>query len=341
MQKIRNPLTIVQKTEGGEITGDGAHLVTVYDYDGAVLKREKLDAGEVCVMPQAPIHDRLEFQAWVGTKSMNADGQSVTVGNGDIDIGAIYKTKSGNTEFDVVITRATGRTINIQNMTGKSSVNWGDGVTNNASSHTYAAEGKYTIEVAGVTKLGELVLKRAPDYGNNYTCTEIRIGETVTTIGDEAFQMCYSVEKVTIPDSVTDIGENAFVQNYSLGFVVLHGGADIAANGFAACSSMRGVILAKGIDTIRESFGGSAIKRVVFPETTSSVASLDWGDAIKIYDFSGCQSVPALVDGDIPYGMDDDIRKIIVPDALYDSWVSATNWAAFADFIYRTSEVVE
>jgi hypothetical protein len=33
------------------------------------------------------------------------------------------------------------------------------------------------------------------------------------------------------------------------------------------------------------------------------------------------------------------IAKIIVPDALYDEWIAATNWAGYQSYIYKASEV--
>ena len=86
MQKIMNPLMIVQKTEGGEITGDGAHLVTVYDYDGAVLKREKLDAGEflAAAARETPETARPWTKPYAGTTDMYHAGEYMVWTDGTI-----------------------------------------------------------------------------------------------------------------------------------------------------------------------------------------------------------------------------------------------------------------
>ncbi len=45
--------------------------------------------------------------------------------------------------------------------------------------------------------------------------------------------------------------------------------------------------------------------------------------------------------GELPTAFDTigGICKIVVPDSLYDSWITATNWSTYADYIYKVSEV--
>lgn len=43
-----------------------------------------------------------------------------------------------------------------------------------------------------------------------YNLVSVDIGDTVTSIGDYAFNGCSGLTSVTIPDSVTDIGSEAF-----------------------------------------------------------------------------------------------------------------------------------
>ena len=56
-----------------------------------------------------------------------------------------------------------------------------------------------------------------------------------------------------------------------------------------------------------------------------------------IYDFSEVTAVPVLSASSgltkISF-----ISAIIVPDALYDEWIAATNWVAYASKIKKASE---
>ena len=44
--------------------GSGEFLVQVIDYDGTVLKSEKLDTGATFTLPSQPSHTGLVFQSW-------------------------------------------------------------------------------------------------------------------------------------------------------------------------------------------------------------------------------------------------------------------------------------
>ena len=56
------------------------------------------------------------------------------------------------------------------------------------------------------------------------------------------------------------------------------------------------------------------------------------------YDFSECSAIPVLSASN-GIASKDDIYIIIVPDALYDEWIAATNWVAYASKIKKASEV--
>ena len=57
------------------------------------------------------------------------------------------------------------------------------------------------------------------------------------------------------------------------------------------------------------------------------------------YDFSQCSSVPKLQNVNVFNGINK-IAKIIVPDNLYDAWITASYWSAYANYIYKASEEV-
>lgn len=261
---------------GGSGGGDsgGQYLVQVIDYDGAVLKSDHLDTGATFTLPDAPTnHSKLVFQKW--SSPVTITDNSITVGNSDITIGATYKTSSGLTEIDITLTKITGLEVTCKMVGNK---NWGDGTTDNATTHTYTDYGSYTITCDGTSipagSSSSSGMFSSSGSSPNYYCTEIRVGDGVTSIGDDAFNSCYSLTSVTIPDGVTSIGISAF----------------------SSCC------------------------------------------VIIKYDFTSATSIPTLSSTNA-FADINGICKIYVPDALYDEWIVATNWATYANYIYKASEM--
>ena len=60
-------------------------------------------------------------------------------------------------------------------------------------------------------------------YAFGKTATEFVIPDSVTTIGDSAFNVCRSLTSIEIPDSVTTIGDYAFCLCNSLTSIVFEG----------------------------------------------------------------------------------------------------------------------
>lgn len=57
---------------------------------------------------------------------------------------------------------------------------------------------------------------------------------------------------------------------------------------------------------------------------------------LKKISFENHDTIPTLANSNSFYN-----PKIIVPDALYDDWIVATNWSAVAQLIVKASEYVE
>ena len=55
------------------------------------------------------------------------------------------------------------------------------------------------------------------------------------------------------------------------------------------------------------------------------------------YDFRASKSVPTLSSTNAFKNIPSDC-KIVVPDALYDTWIAATNWSTYASYIVKASE---
>lgn len=83
-----------------------------------------------------------------------------------------------------------------------------------------------------------------------------------------------------------------------------------------------------------------SLTNVTIPSGVTSIGSSAFYNCYSItkYDFSQCTSVPTLSNINAFTGKNA-ICKIIVPDSLYDSWITATNWSTYVDYIYKVSEV--
>lgn len=376
---------------GGSGGGDsgGQYLVRVIDYDGTVLKQDHLDTGATFELPNAPTnHSKLVFQEW--SSPVTITDNTITVGNSDITIGATYKTASGLTEIDIVLTKVTGLNV-VCNMVGNK--NWGDGTTNSETTHTYANYGEYTITCDGTSipagSSSSSGMFSSSLSSPNYYCTEIRVGDSVTSIGNYSFYYCYSLTSVTIPNSVTSIESSVFNSCYSLTSVTIPDGVTnigssafnsccslasitipngvtrIGSGAFSSCYSLASITIPNSVTSIKSSafsdcrsltsitipnsvtniglaaFSGCySLTSITIPDSVTSIESSVFSFCYSIikYDFTSATSIPTLSNTNAFYNING-ICKIYVPDALYDTWITATNWATYADYIYKASEM--
>ena len=155
------PMTINQMISAVEGISGGEQVeikqVIFIDYDGTVLYSYTLEeANALTALPENPSHPGLTAQGWNWTLAQ-IKAQLTAVPEGDIVVGQMYTTASGDTEIDVRISEAKDPTMALY-VNGTITINWGDGtsldtVTGNnyttfkSKSHTYATSGDYTIKI--------------------------------------------------------------------------------------------------------------------------------------------------------------------------------------------------
>ncbi len=72
------------------------------------------------------------------------------------------------------------------------------------------------------------------------------------------------------------------------------------------------------------------VEKVILPATITSLAEFAiYTSTCKIVDMSRCTAVPTIASSSVRTS----VEQILVPSALYDEWIAATNWANFADKI--------
>lgn len=199
--------------------------------------------------------------------------------------------------------------------------------------------------------------------------TKVVIPNSITTLGDHSFYGCldlttakfaensqlsiidkfafaYSgITNIQIPDSGVEIKGAAFSDCTQLTNIVLPDSVSIADTSvFSNCDSLKTIQLPNTLTNIPAyTFKGcSGLTNITIPAQVTTIGSNAFRNCtslIKI-DCRNVTSVPILEDiyaiSEIP-----STCQIIVPDALYDEWITATNWVTYANKIIKASEYVE
>lgn len=151
--------------------------------------------------------------------------------------------------------------------------------------------------------------------------TSVVLPQTLLTIGYSAFTSCPKLTSITIPDNVTTINGRAFMACSKLTQINLPSNlTTLGAESFQTCNISIPVIIPVGVATI-------------------STRAFYANSKIPYFDFRNHTSIPTLTDSNAFNSTGS--AKFVVPDALYDQWIVATNWATYKSRIVKASEFVE
>ena len=202
-----------------------------------------------------------------------------------------------------------------------------DGVLN---SFAPAGITKYTIPDS-VTEIGDSAFDACSSL------TSVTIPDSVTEIGDWAFCNCSSLTSVTIPDSVTEIGDWTFCNCSSLTSVTIPDGiTEIDYYTFINCSSLTSVTIPDSVTEIGD-WTFSACTSLTSVTIPYSVTKIGQG---AFFECSGLTSVyckptvpPSSVDNHMMFNSNASDRKIYVPTASVEAYKSASGWSDYVDYI--------
>lgn len=282
--------------------------VTFLDYDGSLIEEYYLKEGSEVQLINAPTHDEFTFQKWACPIETN--GGKFTLENYPVTLMPIYSIKNCALKIEVSLNKATGKSVSLQNLSGVTAVNWGDGYSAtsvNDLTHEYANYGKYSIVIAGVTSIGEYIFGQGSSTHNKY-CVGVYVGSSVSEIGANAFRYCTALKTLTLPIELYEIGANAFDTCYSLKCVAIppavnignyafeysrgglqhlvlsYGICEIGLNAFQQCYSLQEFIIPDSVITLSSKITNMchALKVAKLPRYITSLAnSTPLGDNLQ------------------------------------------------------------
>ena len=189
---------------------------------------------------------------------------------------------------------------------------------------------------SGVTNIGMYAF---------YQCTNltgITIPSTVTSIENYAFYKCSSLTNITIPSSVTSIGSNAFYDCINLEEVVLPNTiSSLTMAMFRGCRKLVSINIPTSCNVIPQNFlyQCTSLTKITIPNNiiTIGTSSFYGCTGMREYDFTSLDHIPALSNKNAFTNINASC-KIVVPDSLYNSWISASNWSNYASNIIKESD---
>ena len=199
-------------------------------------------------------------------------------------------------------------------------------------------------------------VKNISESLKNFTNLEsVYISSTVTNIALSAMSENIKLAKIVVsPDNQAYDSRdncNAYIVTSSgllaggcMNTIVPIGVKEIGYGAFQKCKSLTNINLPEGITNIGAYafYGCDGLTKVEFPSTLKSLQVYSFGACshIKLYDFRKHTTIPTL-GSSAAFAYISTENKIVVPDALYDDWVAATNWSALSDNIVKSSEYTE
>lgn len=171
------------------------------------------------------------------------------------------------------------------------------------------------------------------------------LGDKITKMGENAFSNCTSLTNIVLPKNIERIENYTFYYCKGLTSITLPLNLlSIEESAFNNCTSLTSIEIPASVTSIGSTAftNCTSLTKVVYKGQAPNINNMTYWNctAVTLYDFRNCTSIPTLLDTyAITYASG---CQIVVPDNLYDTWTTATNWSALTDVVWvKASEYVE
>ncbi|MDD4993750.1 MAG: leucine-rich repeat domain-containing protein [Paludibacter sp.] len=154
-------------------------------------------------------------------------------------------------------------------------------------------------------------------YPYNQPLSYYTIPGTVTSIGNNAFEMCSGLTSITIPNTVKSIGDYAFSWSGLTSVTIPNSVTSIADNTFLNCNSLTSLTMRSGVTSIGVySFGGCSglTGNLVIPNTITSIDENAFFLCTGITGITLPNSVTSIGDG--AFGGCSGLTEITIPNSI-------------------------
>ena len=161
---------------------------------------------------------------------------------------------------------------------------------------------------------------------------EVKIPDTVTSIGERSFADCSNLEKVTLSKNLKSIGNRAFVRCTKIEKINLPRNlTEVDTYGwnwwypFAGCSNLEKVEFEEGITRIPTGiFGDTGLKEVEIPDTVTSIGERSFADCANLEKVTLSKNLKSI--GNRAFVRCTKIGKINLPKSLMEVDTYGINW---------------
>ena len=163
------------------------------------------------------------------------------------------------------------------------------------------------------------------------------------SISAYGFDNCVNLKAVSFSDTTRSVNPNSFSSCYVLKRVIFPNALLLPQQAmFQYCYSL--IEFIKSGNEIEIPFGFlsycTSFKKYIAPSTLTKINNIGFSNCSGIteYDFTALTSVPTLASTSAFTDINPNCRMII-PDDLYDTWSTASNWSSYASYMVKESEI--
>ena len=145
----------------------------------------------------------------------------------------------------------------------------------------------------------------------------VTIPDSVTNIGDSVFEDCSSLQSVNIPDSVTSIGDHAFYFCYSLQSVTIPDSVtSIGGGAFWGCKYLQSVTILDSVTSIGDGafMFCSSLQSVTIPDSVTSIGERTFWCCSSLQSVAISDSVTSI--GDEAFSGCSSLQSVTIPDSV-------------------------